>query len=156
AFDSFGYAVAAVGPNVLVGAPFDDTVGNAAGAAYLFDGATGDLRQMFTSPAPSPGSFFGSALAPVGSMIAIGAPGTQAVYLFDASGRSVQTLSNPFGSTGNGLLSFGEALAALGSDAVLVGDESAGGNRGAAYLFDAATGTMRVTLERPHPAAFSQ
>src|SRR5713101_5131408 len=36
--DQFGYSIAAVGSNVLVGAPNDDTGGTDAGAAYLLDG----------------------------------------------------------------------------------------------------------------------
>src|SRR5436190_525998 len=41
--DQFGYSVAFVGANLLVGAPFADVGGTDAGAAYLFDGKTGEL-----------------------------------------------------------------------------------------------------------------
>ena len=50
----FGTAVAVVGngasSGVLVGAPTDSAAAADAGAAYLFDAATGALRQTFTKP----------------------------------------------------------------------------------------------------------
>jgi len=52
--DEFGAAVAVVGANILVGAPFDDTAGPDTGAAYLFDGATGVLLQTFLVPGAVP------------------------------------------------------------------------------------------------------
>ena len=52
--DGFGFAVAALGGNVLVGAPFDDTAGPDAGAVYLFNGATGALIKTFTNPPLAP------------------------------------------------------------------------------------------------------
>ena len=48
----FGDSVGAMGSNVLVGAPLDNTGGESAGAAYLFDGATGGLLQTFLNPNP--------------------------------------------------------------------------------------------------------
>lgn len=57
--DRFGYYFAAVGSNILVGVPNDDTVETAfrdstAGAAYLMDGTTGGLLQTFFSPETDP------------------------------------------------------------------------------------------------------
>jgi len=48
----FGYCVAAVGSNVLVGAPYAraDSDAKGTGAAYLFHGSTGDLLHTFGSP----------------------------------------------------------------------------------------------------------
>ena len=45
--DRFGWPVAALGDNVLVGSNFDDSGGPNAGTAYLFDGATGELLHTF-------------------------------------------------------------------------------------------------------------
>lgn len=45
--DGFGFAVASRGNDILVGAPADDTNGTNSGAAYLFDGTTGDRLQTF-------------------------------------------------------------------------------------------------------------
>ncbi len=57
--DLFGLAVASAGDRngdgmneVLVGAPLSDPAGTSSGAAYLFDGATGDLRFAFSGEAP--------------------------------------------------------------------------------------------------------
>src|SRR5438128_1516559 len=68
--DRFGASVAAVGPNVLIGAP-----GDAAnpGAAYLFDATTGALIQKFQAPAPSADDAFGSSVSVVGADVLVGA-----------------------------------------------------------------------------------
>src|SRR5262249_51544322 len=47
--DQFGFAVAAFGTDVLVGAPFDDGDGPNAGAVYLFSGTTGELLRRFAN-----------------------------------------------------------------------------------------------------------
>ena len=75
----FGTAVAVVGngasSGVLVGAPTDSAAAADAGAAYLFDAATGALRQTFTKPMPATGDRFGAAVAGVGANALVGAPG---------------------------------------------------------------------------------
>ncbi len=119
--DFAGYSVAAVGENVLVGVPRDDTSGSDAGIAYLFDGGSGVLLQTFLDPNPAPGCLnnFGSAVAGVEGNVLIGAQGypTAAgtllcgeppaeapsdggkVYLFDgATGALLQTFLNPTSS----------------------------------------------------------
>ena len=74
----FGDSVGAMGSNVLVGAPLDDTGGEDAGAAYLFDGATGDLLQTFLNPNPDHPPFsadrFGSSVAGFGGDVLVSAP----------------------------------------------------------------------------------
>src|SRR5262245_18628806 len=70
----FGNSVAAIGTDILVGAPFDDTMGNDAGAVYRFDGTTGALVQTYFSPTPVAGAAFGDSIAVRGSTIAVGAP----------------------------------------------------------------------------------
>ncbi|MBE3096957.1 MAG: VCBS repeat-containing protein [Planctomycetes bacterium] len=70
--DCFGLRVAAVGSDILVGAPRDDTRGLDAGAAYLFDGDTGALLASHYSPDPLPGDYFGSSIAALGLDLAIG------------------------------------------------------------------------------------
>src|SRR5487761_1223825 len=75
--DTFGVAMAAVGSNVLVGAP---SVGDPArpGMAYLFDPAANVVVQKFTSPAGV--QQFGVAVASCGDNIAIAGNGV--VYLY--------------------------------------------------------------------------
>ena len=64
--DWFGVSVAALGNDVLVGAP-GSTVAADNGAAYLFDGTTGGLLLTFLNPTPGDDDFFGGAVAAVGS-----------------------------------------------------------------------------------------
>ncbi len=49
--DRFGQTMTSIGNNVVISAPFDDTVGFGAGAAYMYDGA-GQLLQTFYNPTP--------------------------------------------------------------------------------------------------------
>ena len=153
--DYFGYAVAAVGTNVLVGAPNDDTIGDELGAAYLFDGATGALLQTLHDPAPTYHAHFGWAVAAAGPNLLIGAPGEnnnlRTTYLFDGStGALLQSYVNP---SPVGFNQFGRSVAAVGSY-VVVGapsDPVDVAHGGAVYVFDAATGAHVQTLDNPNP-----
>ncbi|MBN2477231.1 MAG: tandem-95 repeat protein [Pirellulales bacterium] len=158
--DAFGCALAAVGDKILVGAYRDDTRGIDAGAAYLFDGTTGALLYTLLPPAPAAYDRFGSAVAAVGGNLLVGAYGDDtgassagAAYLFDgATGNLLHTLSNP---TPTDYDCFGYAVAAVG-DYLLVGaygDDTAGDNAGAAYLFDPTTGHLLQTVTKPQAAA---
>ena len=69
--DGFGSSVAAVGNNILVGVPNDDTNAVNSGAAYLIDGTTGALLLTFTNPTPAIGDFFGYSVAAVGNNILV-------------------------------------------------------------------------------------
>ncbi len=140
--DEFGWSVAALGGNALVGAFGDDTGATDAGAAYLFDANTGTLLHTFLNPTPVAGDWFGYSVAGVGSNVLVGAPfddtgatNTGAAYLFDASsGALLQTFLNP---TPAAFDHFGVSVAGLGGN-VLVGawsDDTGAENAGAAYLF---------------------
>lgn len=86
--DLFGTSVAAIADNFLIGAPGNDEGATNAGAAYLFDGTTGELLTTFINPVPQGNAEFGAAVAAIGDSIAIGAPGMVlsgnpgAAYLF--------------------------------------------------------------------------
>ncbi|HID23887.1 MAG TPA: hypothetical protein EYP14_16015, partial [Planctomycetaceae bacterium] len=140
--DIFGRSVAGVGNNALIGAYRDDTGGENCGAAYLFDGSTGELLHAFHNPTPAPKDRFGANVAAAGPNVLIAATGDDAgaedagaVYLFDASsGRLLQTFLNP---SPDGYDHFGSGVAAVGSK-ILVGayrDDMGAANAGAAYLF---------------------
>ncbi len=157
----FGWAVAAVGPNIAIGAPTDSGTGG--GTVYLYDGGTGLLRQVFLNPTATGGDAFGFAIAALGSNVVIGAPGhdtpatpsdaakidTGAAYVFNGStGALLRTLVSPNQTAGD---NFGWSVAAVGTT-VLVGDpwDHAGvAAAGAAYLFDGTTGTLLRTLVKP-------
>ena len=69
--DYFGCSMAAIGNKVLVGAPYDDTWGTGAGAAYLFNSDTGELLHTF-QPFCVEG-FFGSSAAMTADAAFVGA-----------------------------------------------------------------------------------
>ena len=159
-YDCFGYSVAGVGNNVLVGALHDNTAASNSGAAYLFDGTTGQLLQTFLKPAPSSFGMFGSSVAAFGNNVLVGALGHDtssvndagAVYLFDGStGELLRTFNNPNPDWSD---RFGCSVAAVGNK-VLVGAnyDSPDGIEwaGAAYLFDASTGELLHTFTSPNP-----
>jgi cysteine-rich repeat protein/YVTN family beta-propeller protein len=143
ALDFFGSAVAAVGSDVVVGAPGDDTAAPDAGAAYVLDGdrsspTFGALRHTLLSPAPA-ASRFGRSIAAHGSMVLLGAPDQmpEAVHMFDPrSGELRHTFESPAPGLDKG---FGTAIASAGAT-VLVG-APAGVGRGAVYLFDGDPGS---------------
>ncbi len=156
--DGFGSSVASVGENVLIGAPFDDTGAVDAGAAYLFDGATGALIQAFQAPAPAEDDGFGSSVASVGGNVLIGAPfddtgavDAGAAYLFNsATGALVRTFQKGIPSAGDG---FGSSVTSVGEN-VLIGapfDDTGGPDVGAAYLFDGAGGGLIQFFPNPTP-----
>jgi hypothetical protein len=70
--DRFGSAVAALGSDVLVGAPFKDTTAPDVGVAYLLSASSGDVLQQFDNPTPAAGDQFGASLAAVGTSVAVG------------------------------------------------------------------------------------
>jgi len=85
--DVFGRCVAFVGNDVLIGVSGDDTGAENAGAAYLFEGATGKVLHKFVNPNPVADAHFGVQVAALGNDILIAtrptrgdSPGT--VYLF--------------------------------------------------------------------------
>ncbi len=73
--DNFGEAIAVVGGDILVAARADspgDIVQT--GAAYLFDGWTGQLLLTIPNPSENPYEFFGWSVASLGNDLVIGAP----------------------------------------------------------------------------------
>lgn len=145
--DEFGAAVALEGTTLVVGAPDHGAVGIDAGAAYVFDLATGsEVRKLLPADLTERDAF-GAAVAIEGDWIVVGAPvsgelgaAPGAVYVFDrATGQEVRKLqaSDAF----NGEL-FGSALA-LDGGRLLIGayqNDDSGNDSGAVYVFDVATG----------------
>lgn len=140
--DSFGYAVAAMGPDrMVIGAPYDDAGATDAGRAYLFD-TNGALLVTLTNPAPAASDYFGRAVAAGKDWLAVGAfmddPGTQdagSAYMFHTNGSLIQAIANPF-PEGSG--NFGYAVVAAGNDGLLAGARCNSwmvANSGVAYLF---------------------
>ncbi len=170
--DHFGAAIAFSENRVLVGAPGDDTFGEDAGAAYLFDALTGDYLAKFYGPNPFAGDRFGHAVAVsvapgqvvkylIGAPFAIAsvtnATRAGAVYVFDEALGHLMTIEHP--EPANEDL-FGYALAGDGYK-IIVGapgrDHDAVEpvliNAGAAYVFECHGGTWLASLASPNPTA---
>ena len=156
----FGGRVAAVGEDkVFVAA---EGYANSSGIAYLFS-TNSTLLTTFNNPHPGNNHYFGSGAAGVGAdKVLIGAIYAYEVsgcwysgeaYLFSTNGTLLRTFRNPgppslFGD------SFGAAVAAVGTDMVLIGapyDSTAAGSAGVAYLFST-NGTLLTTFHKPAPA----
>jgi len=154
----FGTAVAAVGTDrVLIGAEWDNTGAFHAGAAYLFR-TNGALLTTFTNPTPAASEYFGQAVAVVGTdrvligayFDSAGAPAAGAAYLFNTNGTLLITFTNPAPATLN---YFGAAVAAVGTDRVLIGAagvDTGAFDAGVAYLFDT-NGVVLATFTNPTP-----
>src|SRR5262245_11401170 len=158
--DEFGYSVALAGASLVVGAPFGDTSGSDAGAAYLFSGDDGTLLQTLQEPEAAAGDWFGISVAAVGENVLVGALGYDtpvhdagAAYLFDGkTGAVLLKLQEP---TPHDSDWFGGAVAAAGQN-LLVGaplDHVEGVQAGRVYLFDGSTGMLMQSFHKPKPAA---
>jgi hypothetical protein len=87
--DRFGTNVAFLGNDVLVGAQYANAVAGLGGAAYLFDGETGDLLKTYEKAAPQSTDLFGLPVVAYENSVLIGAaqdnldgPWTGAAYIF--------------------------------------------------------------------------
>ncbi|PYX69808.1 MAG: hypothetical protein DMG78_20985, partial [Acidobacteria bacterium] len=161
--DQFGSSVALSGTQLLVGVPFDDTTATNAGAAWIFDLASGKGAAL-PNPPLSASANFGNSVSLSANRALIGAPGqlaggvaVGAAYLFDTPGspQLLSTLVNPKRAAGD---QFGWAVA-LEGDAVIVGsplDDTISSNDGAVYVFDAASGSLLRTLYDPRSNSIDQ
>ena len=138
--DRFGYSTAISGNTALVGAIFDDDGGSNSGSAYLFDATTGEELFKLTADDASEGALFGAAVAIAGDTAFIAAIGDNnavgAVYLFSIStGAQLAKLTADDGAAAD---SFGLSLSVSGTQLVIgaPGAKPAGGDSGAAYVFD--------------------
>jgi hypothetical protein len=160
--NDFGSALAAVGPNILVGDRGSDTLELNAGAAYLYDGATGTLLLTLANPDPTINDDFGSSVSALGSNLLVGARRDDAaasdagtVYLFDgSSGALIRTFTSPTPSVRE---YFGWSVTAVGGN-VLVGapqdlpvDPFPPAGPGGAYLLDSASGALLQDFANPTP-----
>jgi hypothetical protein len=166
--DRFGYSVAGVGSDgFVVGAPADDLMYGDAGVAYLYRG-DGALGLTITNADWARSALFGTAVAglPSGRFV-VGAPedssypggkalgGGGRAYLYETNGSWLLTITNPTPSSGEDGDEFGSAVAAVGTNAFVVGaprDDQGGTDSGVAHLFRA-DGTWILTVTNPTPAS---
>jgi hypothetical protein len=129
AYDEFGFSVVVFGNvRVLIGSR---SLGP--GAAYLFS-TNGTLLTTFTNPTPASLDYFGHSIAAVGAdRVLVGAyqddtatTNAGAVYLFNTNGTLLLTITNPTPAVGD---NFGNRLAMLGNDRVVIGAPGDGRRR---------------------------
>jgi hypothetical protein len=147
--DRFGDAVALEGSRAVVGSTYDDDHGTNSGSAYVFERAGGVWTQAAKLTA-SDGNFedwFGAAVALSGDTIAVGASqdddggllSSGSVYVFERSGSAWVETAKLHASDHAFNTEFGVSVA-LQADTLVVGAQRAGGNHGAAYVFERAGG----------------
>jgi hypothetical protein len=154
----FGYSVAPLGDDLLIGAPEADNAVTDGGAVYLIDGQTGTLIRTFVDPTPRYGEFFGLGLAALGAYAVIGSPGDDSLapyagtaYVFDTTtGDLLLTLANPDPNNGD---FFGAKIVVVDNNVVIGAqdDDTVGNNAGAAYVFEGTTGTLLHSIVHPAP-----
>ena len=161
----FGHSVAIDGETLVVGAWGDAAFGDESGAAYVFsrqDGTWAEAAKLVASDA-LPGDSFGAAVALSAGAIAVGAyaadpfgASSGAVYVFQELDGAWDERARLTAADGRAGQYFGCAVS-LDGDRLLVGargDDDAGANAGAAYLFtDTPTGWTEAAKLAPAGAA---
>jgi hypothetical protein len=156
--DSFGLSLAATATRLFVGVPGADVRHVNGGITLGFSLDTGQWQVNIPSDIQGTLDNFGRSVAIVGNAAVIGVQGEYddvnigGAYLYDlGSGALLRKFSNP---TPNFDDFFGRSVAAVGTHKVLIdadGDDTAGTNAGAVYLFDTDTGALLLTLLDPNP-----
>ena len=150
--DRFGWAVAIDGDDVVVTAPgAAGPKGDDAGAAYVFDRASGSLQAKL-GVQNAAGDRFGAAAAISGDRIAIAAlsdgAATGTVYVFERDSRGSWRLTARLVASGSQSDDrFGYSVAISG-DRIVVGapgDDDPGDRAGAIYVFEHAGGSWART-----------
>jgi len=174
--DRFGFSVSHDGDTALIGAVWDDDIGNFTGSAYVFQlgdetGIDPQARfaeeRVLNDPTPTERDLFGHSVALNSRYLLVGAPndstqdaGVGQAHLFDANtGVLLQTFDEPT-PTSDG--TFGDQFGfsvALGAERVLIGaagDSTQGPFVGQAHLFDIGAGALLHTFEDPTPTFFDR
>ncbi len=171
--DRFGSAVALADGSALVAAPFANDAGTNSGVVYAFrwDATAGEWtqEQRFTASDATAGYQFGSALSMYQEIAIAGAPlddelgsNAGAAYVFRFDGRLWIEEQKLTASDAAAFENFGYSVAVRGCLAVIgsPGDDGAGSEAGAAYVFqlDDSTGDWNevVKLTASNASAFDE
>jgi hypothetical protein len=144
--DLFGSSIAVSGERILIGSPFHDDAGDAAGAAYVyrFNGFSWSQQAKLLASDADPGATFGDAVDLDGDLAVVGAPFDEeiaplagAAYVYRFNGSVWEEEAKLTASDGAALDLFGNAVAIAGSTIIVGadGDDDAGDLSGAAYVF---------------------
>ena len=158
--DWFGYSLAIYENLLVIGAEKDSDIVVEGGAAYLFDGSTGELLRTFLPSNPHIEDRFGHSLAMDAKRIAIGADQDHiavekggAVYLFSSYFSGSGTLFLPPNPTEGD--SFGHWIAivepylVVGADSLATAESNAAG---AVYQYTLDSGKLVRTILNPDPS----
>lgn len=148
--DTFGWSIAIDNGIMIVGALLSDFDGRRAGAAYLFDLATGTQTAKLQPDEGIHNLRFGNSVAIHNGIVVVGAPGgfdAGSAYIFDANTGERITQLFPAGEPSFG--QFGHSVEI--QDGVIAIGAPTRSNVGTTYLFDAATGNLLHEL-RPEAA----
>ncbi|MEM7576168.1 MAG: hypothetical protein AAF328_01725, partial [Planctomycetota bacterium] len=160
--DLFGSSVGIDGGFAVIGANGNDTNGDSAGAAYLFDVTTGQQRFRLAPDVPVAGAQLGEDVDIDGATAIVGARTERigadfgfnagAAYLFDVATGAQRHRLVPDDLAGGD--QFGESVALDADSATaIVGATRANDAKGAAYLFDLNTGQQLRQLTADDGAA---
>jgi len=153
---AFGKVLAAVDGNILVGEPARlDIPIDAPGRAYLYDGATGQLKHTFNNPEITDQDSFAQAITGGDGQVFISTIGvTERIYAYStATGELLRTIYEPEGKSinfGTGV-AYGRGTLAVSSPSLTVNGMNAVGQ---GYLFDAASGQLDRAIPHPDPGGF--
>lgn len=141
--DFFGTSIACGGEAVLVGAPHGSPFGDPAGAAYLFDRATGTERYKLVANVGSPTKNFGASVKTDGIHALVAGSGETTVFDV-ATGLELGKLKLPIAGASDVL-----GLAVGGGRALVRGDPLVPTSFGATvHLLDVSTGQHLVEFTR--------
>ncbi len=166
--DRFGYRVALDGAYALVGAPGDDQMGSASGAAYVFEwnGSTWIERQKLVAPDGADNDGFSLSLSISEGRILIGAQydddnadDSGSAYVFEWEEGTWSTVSKLTDADSTNLGEFGKSVSVSGNR-LLVGSSFHDGIKdriGSAHLYewDGSSWKLVVKLAPSDGAAFS-
>ncbi len=145
--DYFGDSMSVSGDRVIVGADGDDTAGRQAGAAFVFDGKSGELLQVLQDPEAGDERRFGSRVDAFEDYGLVSAP-RDGVYLFDLrTGALVQSYSDPTPDAPGG---FGASVG-IDGNWVIIGEPTGSpvGFPSAVHIYDTFSGKLLQTLLEP-------
>jgi len=144
--DRFGFSVGIEDVTVVVGAPYEDSLGSDAGGAHVFvrNGLSWSHQAELLPLGASARDHFGWSVSISGDTVVVGAPEDDdggedagAAYVFVRTGTTWSQQAKLTASDAAALHSFGLSVAVL-EDTIVVGAPSHGGggtNAGAAYVF---------------------
>ena len=153
--DSFGISVAISGDTIVVGASFDDVIGDNSGSVFIFErnqggaGNWGEVKKITASDAADT-DFFGTSAAISGDIVIIGAPLNDVNVADDDAGAAYIFERNQGGAGNWGEITkittsdaaagdhFGNSVAISGSTAVAGAplNDDDGSDSGSAYIFE--------------------